>query len=192
MISKNYAYVCPYNLIFAMEDAVFFAITPKSFRKLFDLYYEPLCRSLNYYTRDAQAIEEIVQDVFVTLWEDRDRLHIEHIKTYLFSAARYRALNYLRDRQRQATFLEAWSEEELLQKQGNDVLNYDELIPQLQIAIENLPTRCRQIFDLSRKEQLTYRQIADSLNISIKTVESQMSIALRKIRDHFASNYHCG
>jgi len=189
---KNLCVCLPHNLIHTMEGASFFAITPKSFRKLFDLYYEPLCRSLNYYTRDAQAIEEIVQEVFVTLWEDRDQLHIEHIKTYLFSAARYRALNYLRDRQRQAKFFEVWSEEEFLQKQGQDILNYDELIPQLQKAIDTLPTRCREIFELSRKEQLTYRQIADHCNISIKTVESQMSIALRKIRDYFSSNYHCG
>jgi RNA polymerase sigma-70 factor (ECF subfamily) len=55
-----------------------------------------------------------------------------------------------------------------------------------------LPVRCREIFELSRKEQFTYRQIADHYNISIKTVESQMSIALRKIRDYFSSNYHCG
>lgn len=182
----------PHNLIHTMEGTSFFAITPMSFRKLFDLYYEPLCRSLNYYTRDAQAIEEIVQEVFVTLWEDRDQLHIEHIKTYLFSAARYRALNYLRDRQRQVKFFEVWSEEEFLQKQGQDILNYDELIPHLQKAIDMLPVRCREIFELSRKEQFTYRQIADHYNISIKTVESQMSIALRKIRDYFSSNYHCG
>jgi len=182
----------PRNLIHTMEGAIFFAITPKSFRKLFELYYEPLCRSLNYYTRDVQAIEEIVQEVFVTLWEDRDQLHIEHIKTYLFSAARYRALNYLRDRQRQATQLEAWTQDAWQQKQGQDILDYDELIPHLQKAIDTLPTKCREIFELSRKEQLTYRQIADKCNISIKTVEAQMSIALRKIRDYFSSNYHCG
>jgi RNA polymerase sigma-70 factor (ECF subfamily) len=174
-----------------MEGTTFFVITPKTFRKLFELYYEPLCRSLNYYTRDAQAIEEIVEDVFVALWEDRHQLHIEHIKTYLFSATRYRALNYLRDRQRQTTLLETWMQDAWQQKQGQEILNYDELIPQLQKAIDILPKRCREIFELSRKEQLTYRQIAQNLHISNKTVESQMSIALRKIRDYFASNYSC-
>lgn len=191
MSFQNLCVCLPRNLIYTMEDAMFFAITPKSFRKLFDLYYEPLCRSLNYYTRDAHAIEEIVQEVFVTLWESRDQLHIQHIKTYLFSAARYRALNYLRDRQRQATLLEAWTEDAWQQKQGQDILNYDELIPQLQKAIDSLPERCRQIFELSRKEQLTYRQIVGQLTISVKTVEAQMSIALRKIREYFASNTRC-
>jgi DNA-directed RNA polymerase specialized sigma subunit, sigma24 homolog len=95
-----------------MKEQAFLPITPQSFRKLFDLYYESLCASLNYYTRDEAAIEEIVQEVFVNLWEARDQVQIEHIKTYLFSAARYRALNYLRDKQRQMEILENWAKEE--------------------------------------------------------------------------------
>jgi len=129
-------------------EGCFFLITPETFRQLFDLYYEPLCRSLNYYTQDEQAIEEIVQEVFVEIWEDHDRLHIEHIKTYLFSAVRYRALNYLRDRQRQAIILGEWSKDEILQKQGEEILNYDELVPLLQKAIDTLPEKCREIFNL--------------------------------------------
>jgi RNA polymerase sigma-70 factor (ECF subfamily) len=174
-----------------MGSAIFFAITPKSFTKLFHLYYEPLCKSLNYYTRDVQVIEDIVQEVFVTLWEERNQLHIENIKTYLFSAARYRILNYIRNRQRHTTILEALSQEEFLQKQSKDILNYDELMPQLQKAIDMLPEKCSEIFELSTKEQLTYRQISEHFHISTKTVESQMSIALRKIRNFFALYYHC-
>ena len=175
-----------------MKEQAFFAITPQSFRKLFDLHYEPLCRSLNYYTRDVCAIEEIVQEVFVNLWEARDQVQIEHIKTYLFSAARYRALNYLRDKQRQTDLLESWAKEESEQRQGRDVVDLEELLPQLQKAIELLPDKCKEIFELSRNEHLTYQQIADRNCISIKTVESQMSIALRKIREYLVKQTHCG
>ena len=175
-----------------MKEQAFLAITPQSFRKLFDLYFEPLCRSLNYYTRDVSAIEEIVQEVFVNLWEARNQVQIEHIKTYLFSAARYRALNYLRDKQRQADMLENWAKEELEQRKSSDVIDFEELLPQLQKAIDSLPEKCKGIFELSRNERLTYRQIADRNQISVKTVESQMSIALRKIREYFANQQHYG
>jgi RNA polymerase sigma factor, sigma-70 family/RNA polymerase sigma-70 factor, Bacteroides expansion family 1 len=172
-----------------MERALFFVITPQTFRELFDRYYEPLCRSLEYYTRDTQAIEEIVEDIFVTLWENREHQQIEYIKAYLFSAARNRALNYLRDKQRQTSLLELWAQDSLQQMQGQDILDYDKLVPQLQKAVDLLPEKCREIFELKQKNRLTYNQIAELLHISVKTVESQMSIAHRKIRDYFLSNY---
>ena len=175
-----------------MKESAFLPITPQSFRKLFDLYYEPLCVSLNYYTRDEAAIEEIVQEVFVNLWEAREQVQIEHIKTYLFSAARYRALNYLRDKQRQMEILEGWAKEESERRQSREVIDMDEMLPHLQKAIETLPEKCREIFELSRQEHLTYKQIADRNNISVKTVESQMSIALKKIREYFSNLNHCG
>jgi RNA polymerase sigma-70 factor (family 1) len=175
-----------------MKEQAFFPITPQSFRKLFDLYYTSLCASLNYYTRDEAAIEEIVQEVFVNLWEARNQVQVEHIKTYLFSAARYRALNYLRDKQRQMEILEGWAKEELEQHQSREVIDMDEMLPHLQKAIESLPEKCRSIFEMSRQEHLTYKQIADRNNISIKTVESQMSIALKKIREYFTNLNYCG
>ncbi|MBP1639467.1 MAG: polymerase sigma-70 factor, expansion family 1 [Bacteroidetes bacterium] len=175
-----------------MKEQAFLPITSQSFRKLFDLYYKPLCTSLNYYTRDEAAIEEIVQEVFVNLWEARDQLQIEHLKTYLFSAARYRALNYLRNKQRQFEILENWAKEESENRQSRNVIDMDEMLPRLQKAVDMLPEKCRTIFELSRQEHLTYKQIADRNNISIKTVESQMSIALKKIREYFSNINHCG
>lgn len=175
-----------------MKNSDFLPITTQSFRKLFDLYYEPLCTSLNYYTRDEVAIEEIVQEVFVNLWEARDQLKIEHIKTYLFSAARYRALNYLRDKQRQLEILENWAKEEIEIRNSRESSDLDDMLPYLQKAVESLPEKCREIFELSRQEHLTYKQIADRNNISIKTVENQMSIALKKIREYFNNLHHCG
>jgi len=172
-----------YNLICTMEEAPFFDINAKSFRALFDQYYQPLCESLNYYTRDAQAIEEIIQDVFVTLWEERNQLHIQHVKTYLFTSARNKALNYLRDRKRRMAMLESWAIDAMSLNQSKEVMDPDELSAYLQQAVDALPPKCREIFNLSRKEQLTYAEIAAHLHISVKTVEAQMSIALRKIRE---------
>lgn len=171
-----------------MEEAPSFDINAQTFKALFDQYYEPLCESLNYYTRDAQAIEEIVQDVFVTLWEERDRLHIQHIKTYLFTAARNRVLNFIRDRNRRNAMLANWAHETQTQSRAKEVLDLNEMSMLLQKAVDSLPPKCREIFNLSRKEQMTYAEIADHLHISVKTVESQMSIALRKIREQIHSS----
>ena len=166
-----------------------FNITHNSLRQLFEQHFDPLCRFLACYTSDHMTIEDVVQDVFVNMWEKREELQIESPKTYLYSSARNRMLNYLREEKRQNTLLEQWVQSELEKKQGEECFNIDEFSRLAEIAIDNLPDKCRQIFNLSKKRNLTYKQIAGKLDISIKTVESQMGIALRKIREQLSVYY---
>lgn len=166
-----------------------FHITHSSLRQLFDQQFEPLCRFLAYYTTDRMIIEEVVQCVFVKLWEDRDVLQIESVKTYLYTSARNRMYNYIRDEKRRHTMLEQWVQSETEKNYGEDCFDIDEFSQRVQNAINNLPDKCRNIFVLSKKENLTYKQIAEHLNISVKTVETQMGIALRKIREQLSSFY---
>ena len=72
-------------------------INERTFKDAYNDYFEIICRFLNYYTRDYQVIEEVVQDVFVCLWEDYEGKEIQYIKTFLYNSARNRMLNYLRD-----------------------------------------------------------------------------------------------
>ncbi len=165
------------------------SINQITFRRLFDEYFEPMCCYLSYYTVNRSIIEEVVQDVFVKLWEERDSLQIESLKTYLYTSARNRVYNYMRNEKRHHTLIEDWAANECEKEKGEDCFDIDEFTQRIDTAIEQLPDKCKLIFTLSKKDQLTYKQIAERLGISIKTVENQMVISLRKIREYL-SNYY--
>ena len=167
-----------------------FHITHSSFRQLFDNMFEPLCCFLAYYTTDRMIIEEVVQDVFIKLWEDRDLLRIESVNAYLYTSARNRMLNYIRDEKRRNTLIEQWAQHETEKRRSEDCFDINEFTQRVENAIDTLPDKCRNIFNLSKKDMLTYKQIAERLDISVKTVEAQMGIALRKIREHLSTINH--
>jgi len=164
-------------------------ITHSSLRQLFNQHFTPLCRFLAYYTSDRMTIEDVVQDVFVNMWEKREELQIESLTAYLYSSARNRMLNYIKEEKRQNVLFEQWVQDEIEMKRGEECFNIDEFSQRVELAIDSLPDKCKQIFNLSKKRKLTYKQIAGHFNISLKTVESQMGIALRKIREQLTVYY---
>ena len=97
-------------------------INEKTFKDTYNDYFEIICRFLNYYTRDYQAIEEVVQDVFVTLWEDYEGKDIQYIKTFLYNSARNRMLNYLRDKENHSVILEKWARIELEKSEALSII----------------------------------------------------------------------
>lgn len=159
-------------------------IDEENFKTAYNNYFEIICRFLNYYTRDYQIIEEVVQDVFVKLWEEHQGRDIHFIKTYLYNSARNRMLNYLRDKENHSILLEKWAKIELENRSVSDCVDKEAFFCLLQAAIETLPEKCREIFILCKEESLSYKEIAEIRGISIKTVENQMGIALKKIREH--------
>lgn len=154
-----------------------------TFRKYYELYYDQLCHFLNFYTQDITIIEDVLQEVYLKLWENRDEIEIQYIKTYLFHAAKNRVLNHLRDEQNRHYLLENWFNQQQQEKQGKECYDLEQFTTLLYKAIEQLPEKCQEIFLLSRQEKLTYKQIAEKLDISVKTVEAQMGIALKRIRE---------
>ncbi|WP_300700365.1 RNA polymerase sigma-70 factor [Bacteroides sp.] len=158
-----------------------------TFRKYYDLYYDQLCHFLNFYTQDITVIEDVLQEVYLKLWENRDEIEIQYIKTYLFHAAKNRVLNHLRDEQNRHYLLENWFNQQKQEKQGKECYDIEQFTTLLYKAIDQLPEKCREIFILSRQEKLTYKQIAEKLNISVKTIEAQMGIALKRIRETLAT-----
>ena len=152
----------------------------QAFRNYYDTYYEQLCCFLNFYTHDVAVIEDVIQEVFLKLWDS--------LITYLFRAAKNRVLNYLRDEENRHQLLENWFNQQLEERKYKDCFDIDALTKVVNRAIEQLPERCREIFSLSRKEGLSYRQIAERLGISVKTVETQISIALKRIREILSSS----
>ncbi|MDD2243403.1 MAG: RNA polymerase sigma-70 factor [Bacilli bacterium] len=170
-----------------MENSFNKEITEHTFRKYYDLYFNELCKSLNYYTHDVNAIEDAVQEVFVKLWENRDEIQIDYIKTYLFTAARNRILNYLRDKKLHEDRLKNVLHE-IKSTQGNDISINESRHKVIETAINTLPLKCKEIFKLKSEENLSYAQIADNKKVSIKTVENQIGIALKKIRLYIKEN----
>jgi RNA polymerase sigma-70 factor, ECF subfamily len=136
------------------------------------------------YVKDFETSEEIVQEAFLSLWEKRDIIDMaQPVKAYLITIIRNKCLNWLRDNKKFNTDLLRF--EEYLPDQdyvNTDKLVENEILKSIDNAIRELPEKCREIFTLSRFQNLKYQEIADQLQISVKTVETQMSKALQHMR----------
>jgi RNA polymerase sigma-19 factor, ECF subfamily len=150
-----------------------------AFESLFRSFAPGLCAFVARYVGSRAVGEELVQDLFLRVWQRRRELTVEQgVATYLYTAARNRAINYLRHDARSAGSAAVIGHIDASQPSEGDLL---ELLD-LHDAIERLPARCRLIFTLSRQQDMTYAEIARSLGLSVKTVEVQMGRALKALR----------
>ncbi len=158
--------------------------TKEDFETLFRSEFKGLCFFAQKYVKDYDTAREIVQDSFINLWEKRATVDSSRsVKSYLTATIHNKCHNYLRDNKKFNTnLLEIENLIEISGISDNDILVEQELHQTIQIAIEALPDKCREIFILNRYENLKYQEIADKLEISIKTVEAQMSKALQHMR----------
>lgn len=152
-----------------------------SFTEAFDQYYAGLCFYADKFIHDPDEARSLVQQVFVDLWMKRHKLVIDQsLKAYLFTAVKNASLDYLKHKLVETKYLhEAHPESGTIDR---DLIEEAELNARINSAIEELPEKCRQIFTLCRFEELCYGDIAQKLGISVKTVEMQMGIALKKLR----------
>ena len=151
----------------------------QAFDVLFKKYYAQLARFANMFTKDADNADEVVQSFFVKLWQNRNNLKINtSVKSYLFTSVRNASLNFLKKEKTRTLYEEKVETEDTKIKEDKSLefkVAYNE-------AIKNLPERTRQVFVLSKNEGLTYKEIAEYLEITAKTVENNMGIAFRKLR----------
>lgn len=134
--------------------------------------------------KDKKACEDIVQDIFLQLWLRRETLMVrDSLATYLSAAVRYQVFNHLRKACKTVTRQQLPHNTSLAANSDDRLLAHD-LYTRIHKAVKTLPEKCRQVYCLSRDEQLTHKQIAAQLNISVKTVENQLTIALRRLRHH--------
>lgn len=161
----------------------------KAFEKLFKFYYGHLCLFAAKIIEDEITAEEIVQDIFVKFWEKREQITIEtSIKNYLFGSVKNSCLNIIKHNKTRAQY----AQHVLAEAENNNFRdNYIEidLAKKIEESIEALPEKRREIFRMSREEGLKYREIAEKLKISIKTVETQMGLAIKTLRDKL-KNYN--
>lgn len=162
-----------------------FPKTPLAFEQLFKQYYQELCRYCVRYVKQETVAEEIVQDVFVKLWQMQKRTEVKtSLRAYLYTAVKNTALNYLKSQFARQQF-EDQDQDHLRLTTDNtrEALDFEELSKLVTEAVESLPPQCRTIFELSRSGGYTYHEISQKLDISPKTVENQMGIALKKLKE---------
>ncbi|SHH85507.1 RNA polymerase sigma-70 factor, ECF subfamily [Chryseolinea serpens] len=156
-----------------------------AFEMLFRTYYQPLCNYAYTFVQDRDEAEEIVQSTFLNVWEKRDNLSIHTgVKPYLYAMVRNASLNVLKHEKikQQHVTMELAVAERSVESVTRTVMA-SELETKIYKAMDKLPEQCRLVFKLSRFEELKYSEIAEQLDISIKTVENQMGKALKIMRD---------
>ncbi|WP_373331151.1 RNA polymerase sigma-70 factor [Salmonirosea aquatica] len=159
-----------------------------AFEQLFRSYYERLCRYADTLLKDSDEAEEMVQTVFLTIWEKRADLEITlSLKAYLYRAVHNHCLNRIkhygvRENHREHSLY--------FQADGYDSVTESiqaiELEERIERAVSKLPEQCQVVFRMSRFEELKYQEIADQLGLSVKTIENQIGKALRIMRQELA------
>lgn len=166
--------------------------TQKSFSFIYSTYFAKMTRFAQAYVISGEDAENIIQDIFLYLWEHPDIFKtIDHMDAFLFTLVKNRCLNFLKHslyiNEKKRTLPTA-EEQEMqinlysLQQFDESFLTISDVENLITEVINKLPERCKEIFILSRMEGLKYKEIAEQLNISVNTVENQMSIALRKLK----------
>lgn len=162
-------------------------ITSKAeFETIFRMYYSNLCAYANKFVYDVDTSEEIVQEVFFQLWKQREEIGIStSLKSYLYRSVRNRSLNFIKHNRIKDEY-ENYSK----QSKNNEVASPEdeiyasELEQKIVETIDQLPPERKKIFIMSRYDGLKYKEIAEKLNISIKTVENQMGKAIKYLREN--------
>ena len=158
-----------------------------AFRHLFETYFTSLCRFMYVYVHDKNVVEELALDIFTYVWENCKTLQIQiSFKAYLFQASRNKCLNVLRQ-QRPTVSLDHMDFD--VEETNVMSLETEELCHLIQEAVMALPDKCRAVFELSRTENLSNQEIASQLNISVKTVEAQITKSLKRIKEFLGDSY---
>lgn len=156
----------------------------KSYEILFRHFYAPLCNYAYSILRDSDEAEDMTQKVFCKLWEQRESIEIHtSVKSYLYRAVHNDCMNRIKQHSIRTEHNEFYAyEKDLTSNEVESAVLATELEQQIETIIENMPPRCREVFRMSRQQQLSYSEIAQTLRISTNTVETQIVKALRMLR----------
>lgn len=154
------------------------------FEGLYSRFHKDLLNLSYNIVRDKDSAKDIVQEIFVRLWNNREKVEVgSQIKNYLFKATVHSSLTYLRDHKKHYRLEDVAEVSALVNQNATEELSFKEFELKSRQAIDRLPPQCKTIFLLSRQEGLKYSEIAETLGISVKAVENQMGIALKKLRE---------
>jgi RNA polymerase sigma-70 factor (family 1) len=152
------------------------------FKEVFDRFYDHLRNYLYYLSGDIEWADDALQEVFMVVWEKRNNVQDETLQSFLFTVGRNLFLKHNRRKAVHLKFEKLNQEENLTQSAEEDVLDR-EFDRHLQSAISDLPEKCRTVFLMSKMDGMTNQQIADSLHVSVKAIEKQITKAFKILRD---------
>lgn len=160
----------------------------RAFELLFKEYYKPLTRFAWRYVKCKAIAEGLVQDIYSDIWENREKLDLEgSIRPYLYKVVRNHSLNYLKHKEVQRKYDPQWmAQKEVPMVVYRDKKREKQIQEAIEQAIEELPERSKMTYKLHRHDGLTYQEIADVMDVSVKTVESQMTRTLKLLRERLA------
>ena len=157
----------------------------RAYALLFDQFYRPLSVFASTYVHDLETAKEIVQDLFVYIYENRKSLVITtSLKSYLFQSVRNRCLNHIKHMQLERKHLQQISLDQHSTEDLHDKIAETELEHRIFQIVSELQPKCQEIFQMSRVRGMKNKEIADHLHISIRTVETQISNALKALREN--------
>ncbi|MFD2556553.1 RNA polymerase sigma-70 factor [Sphingobacterium tabacisoli] len=155
---------------------------PAVFKAVYDFYWARLYISAFNLLRDKEQAEDVVQEVFSYLWNNAPTLEIKNLTAWLFTSVRYQVFNVIRSGKVRNKFENLHVIEEFSSNIAEIKLDREDIQRRLMASLDELPPRCKEIFLLSRFEYLSYKEIAERLELSEKTIENQIGIALKKLR----------
>lgn len=162
----------------------------RAYQTIFNKYYPRLFSYINTYTKNESSTKDILQETFIKLWNNRENIDVDSsISAYLYKIAYNIFIDTYRKNKRQQNLLDSLAYEAVndsIESEEND--STTKKIQIVKKSIEELPPRCQEVFKLSKYEGLKYVEIAEALNISIKTVEAQMGKAFSYIRKQVAND----
>lgn len=156
----------------------------KALTLVYDAYWKPLFLSSYNLLQNKELCEEIIQDVFIDLWNNREKIQIKiSLNSYLYACTRYKVFAQFRKQKMIRVELYENLEKRFQYATPETKIMHKELIAQIEAVVETLPKKCQNVYKLSRHEQLSHKEIAKQLNISTKTVENHIGIALKALRN---------
>lgn len=155
-----------------------------AFKRIFEMYYRPLTLFALKYVGDIEESKEIVQEFFIRLWSRHDKIVFGvSLRGYLYQAIRNACLNHIESRKVFERKTRDYVSPNISNDNPLEKMVAAEQEERLMNAIDQLPEKCRQIFFMSRTQNLSNQDIANQLNLSVKTIEAQITIALKRLRD---------
>ena len=150
-------------------------------KEIFDKNYSKLCNYAFAIVMDRYAAEEVVQSVFIALWENKKIFQLENPETYLLQCVKFKCIDHLRYKSNKKEI-----PHDILPETEHEIdfsLSEDEITPLFEYFVSSLPSRMKEVFLMSRVNGMTYKEIAEELKVSVKTIENHMGVALKRLRD---------
>lgn len=153
-----------------------------AFTELYDRFWQKLFAMAYCRLKEIETAEDIVHDVFASLWANRQQITIESLDNYLATAVKYMVLDKLKKKERERLYKDTFDQPRVVEMTIETSLHYKRILEALNNEVNRLPERCRLVFNYSRNENMPVKQIAEKLNISTSTVENQINKALKQLK----------